>query len=221
MGPIALFDKSFLQSLSLDESVWFDNFFIPNVCPMFYLETLGDLKKPQTQGRSPEQEVRIIADKFPEMWGAPSTYHGVLCMRELLGRPIPLEGRIPLMHGRAAAADGLKAILYSRSPEEEAFSRWQRGEFLEVERRYAAMWRKGLSVINLQEISHALRKSGVGRDRCRTLADARDMATSLRAFSADPAEALGEVVDCVNMPRECRGWVFDCWRNAGALPVSE
>ncbi len=27
MGPIALFDKSFLQSLTVDELVWFDHFF--------------------------------------------------------------------------------------------------------------------------------------------------------------------------------------------------
>lgn len=31
MGPIALFDKSFLQSLTVDESVWFDHFFLPVV----------------------------------------------------------------------------------------------------------------------------------------------------------------------------------------------
>jgi hypothetical protein len=29
MGPITLFDKSFIQSLSLDEAVWFDKFFMP------------------------------------------------------------------------------------------------------------------------------------------------------------------------------------------------
>lgn len=45
MGPTVLFDKSFLQSLSIDESVLFDHFFIPIVCPMFYVETLADLKK--------------------------------------------------------------------------------------------------------------------------------------------------------------------------------
>jgi hypothetical protein len=67
MGPIALFDKSFLQSLSLDESVWFDHFFIPNVCPLFYVETLADLEKPAREGKTSDQEVRVIADKFPEM----------------------------------------------------------------------------------------------------------------------------------------------------------
>jgi hypothetical protein len=37
MGPIALFDKSFIQSLSVDESVWFDHFFMPVVCPIFFV----------------------------------------------------------------------------------------------------------------------------------------------------------------------------------------
>lgn len=41
MGPIALFDKSFLQSLSIDESVWLGHFFMPVVCPLFYVETLA------------------------------------------------------------------------------------------------------------------------------------------------------------------------------------
>lgn len=67
MGPITLFDKSFLQSLSVDESVWFDHFFTTNICPLFYVETLADLHKEVRPGRTPEQEVGIIADKFPEV----------------------------------------------------------------------------------------------------------------------------------------------------------
>jgi len=57
MGPTVLFDKSFLQSLTLDESVWFDNFFYPVVCPIFYLETVADLKK-SGLNREPEEEER-------------------------------------------------------------------------------------------------------------------------------------------------------------------
>jgi hypothetical protein len=51
MGPIALFDKSFLQSLALDESTWFDNFFYPTICPLFYVETLADLSKARDELR--------------------------------------------------------------------------------------------------------------------------------------------------------------------------
>lgn len=42
MGPTVLFDKSALQALSMDESVWFDTFFGVNVVPIFYVETLAD-----------------------------------------------------------------------------------------------------------------------------------------------------------------------------------
>jgi hypothetical protein len=45
LGPITLFDKSFLQALSTDESVWFDNFFYPVICPIFFVETMADLWK--------------------------------------------------------------------------------------------------------------------------------------------------------------------------------
>ena len=52
MGPIALFDKSFLQSLSLDEAVWFDAFYMPVICPIFFVESLADLAKAQNQPHS-------------------------------------------------------------------------------------------------------------------------------------------------------------------------
>ena len=100
MGPVTLFDKSFLQSLSVDESVMFDHFFLVNLCPIFYNETLADLDKNVRKGRTPEQEVGIIADKFPEMHGMPCAYHRHLCFGELLGYPIPMTGQIPLAGGR-------------------------------------------------------------------------------------------------------------------------
>src|SRR5271167_1651952 len=66
MSIITLFDKSFIQSLTVDESVWFDRFFMPVVCPIFYVETLVDLSKTPRDDRSAESEARIIASKFPE-----------------------------------------------------------------------------------------------------------------------------------------------------------
>ena len=71
----ALFDKSFLQSLSVDESVWFDRHFAPVVCPVFYAETLADLAKEPTASGPAEKQVRTIAQKFPEMSGYPSASH--------------------------------------------------------------------------------------------------------------------------------------------------
>ena len=43
MGPNTIFDKSALQALSIDETVWLEAYFLSNVTPLFYVETLADL----------------------------------------------------------------------------------------------------------------------------------------------------------------------------------
>jgi hypothetical protein len=54
MGPIAIFDKSALQALNMDEAVWFDAFFSANVTPPLYVETLADLEKEVDAGKARE-----------------------------------------------------------------------------------------------------------------------------------------------------------------------
>jgi hypothetical protein len=129
VGPITLFDKSFLQSLSLDESVWFDHFFLTNVAPIFYVETLADLNKSAGKGRSPEQEVRIIAEKFPDMHGMPCSHHTDLCISDLLGNPVPMTGQIPMSGGRLVKHGGKPGAVFQESQESQAFSRWQKMSF--------------------------------------------------------------------------------------------
>lgn len=152
MGPITLFDKSFLQSLSVDESVWFDHFFYPNICPLFYVETLADLSKTSLRaGRTAEDEVRIIAEKTPEISGGPCVHHRELCISNLLGYRLSMNGQIPVAGARPVqSAEGHKGIVYDATPEAQAFTRWQHGEFKEVERRFAHGWRERLTNLTFQ-----------------------------------------------------------------------
>jgi hypothetical protein len=100
MGPVALFDKSFLQSLSLDESVWFDQFYIPNISPLFYVETLADLDKEISKGRTAEQVVGNIAEKTPQVSGVPNVHHSELLLANLLRQPISMSNRPIVAGGR-------------------------------------------------------------------------------------------------------------------------
>jgi len=36
MGPIVLFDKSFVEMLNVDEAALFDFLYLTNICPMFH-----------------------------------------------------------------------------------------------------------------------------------------------------------------------------------------
>ncbi|MBW2670632.1 MAG: hypothetical protein JRD87_12255 [Deltaproteobacteria bacterium] len=160
MGPITLFDKSFLQSLNVNDSVLYDNFFRTNISPLFYVETLADLDKDVRDGRTPEQEVGIIASKFPEMHSSPSVFHIELCLSNLRGDDFPMDGRIVLAGGRPVKSNGKSGVVFDISPEAEAFSRWQDGEFLKIERKYATAWRAMLRMLNFDEVLRNLNNIG-------------------------------------------------------------
>jgi ATP dependent DNA ligase C terminal region len=51
-GPILIFDKSTLQALKPDLANWMDNFFMSNIAPRFFIETLADLEKEVTVSHS-------------------------------------------------------------------------------------------------------------------------------------------------------------------------
>jgi len=189
LGPATLFDKSFLQSLSLDESVWFDHFFSPTIAPFFYAETLADLEKRPPPGMTPEQAVAIIADKFPEMSGTPCIFHNTLVEGNLLGQRIPMDGRIPRPAGRLVHSEGQIARIYDQTPEEEAFARWKQREFKQLERSNARVWRTALETLDLAAIAVEFRKIGIDGRTCKSLEEAKALAltrTSDLAIGSDP-----------------------------------
>jgi hypothetical protein len=219
MGPIALFDKSFLQSLSVDESVWFDHFFLANVSPFFYVETLADLAKASDAPRTPEQQVRTIADKFPEMHGTPCAFHVTLALGNLEGYGVPMTGRIPLFGGRMVRAGNRTGVVYEESPEAKAFSRWQMGEFLAVEREYAHMWRRLLSTLDLDEIGRKFRMIGIGGESSRTLAEAKEVASRVAADSSGTQQLIELTLLFLGASPQQQSRILARWVDAGSPPM--
>ncbi len=179
MGPTTLFDKSFLQSLSVDEAVLFDHFTIPAICPLFYVETLADLEKAVRQGRTPEQEVGIIASKAPEMSSAPVVHRIQLAIQNLLGGRVPMTGQIPMAGGKVIKVEGKTGVIHRNMPEAEAFTRWQAGDFLQVERQFAKAWRDSLNSLDLMTVASAMRAMGIDSQTCKSLGEAKSIATAL------------------------------------------
>lgn len=219
MGPTVLFDKSFLQLLSVDESVWFDHFFRPTICPLFYIETLADLEKSLKRGRTPEQEVGIIANKFPEINGTPCLFHHDICISELLGKPIPMDSRVPIGGGRPSGIDGKKGIVYDESPESKAFTRWQKGEFLEIEREYAKSWREILSEIDLKSFEKNLDSLGLRSKNCQSLSDANELAKRLLLNPGIQNKLVEIAFIIINVPTNLIGNIQKRWLISGCPPL--
>lgn len=223
MGPIALFDKSFLQSLSLDESVWFDHFFYPTICPLFYVETLADLTKSVgPSGRTAEDVVRIIADKTPVLSGGPCMHHRELCIANLMGHPVPMNGQVPRAGGRRVkAADGKRGVDFDESPEAQAFSRWQRGEFGEVERKFAAGWRRMLTTLDLPATAERMRTLGISPNECKTVEMAHAIANALVHQKEKPIDQMALLFSFLDIPPDLQRAILQRWSIDQFRPLAE
>jgi hypothetical protein len=221
MGPITLFDKSFLQSLSVDESVWFDHFFLTNVAPIFYVETLADLDKPASKGRSAEQEVIIIAEKFPDMHGMPCAHHAYLCISNLLGISVPLTGQIPVSQGRPVKYAGKTGAIFQQSPESKAFSRWQDSQFREIERLYAHSWRQELQNLDLREIAGFFQALGINEKSCRNLQDSSNLARATLHNLDKQSDLMSSALIFLDVPYYLHHEITERWSIAGRPPLFE
>jgi hypothetical protein len=221
MGPIALFDKSFLQSLSLNESVWFDHYFMANICPLFYVETLADLQKNTIRkDRTPEQEVAIIAEKTPETSGAPNVHHRELCILNLMGHDVPMTGRIPIAGGRPVKSGGKAGFVYNTSPEAQAFTRWQKGQFKDVERLHARAWRDMLSTLDLTATAETMRAVGIDSKSCKSLEHALTIAKDVVHANANPFEQMKLVFLFLDLPPELCHPILERWSINQYRPLS-
>jgi hypothetical protein len=132
--------------LNVDEAAAFDALFSAVICPIFYTEVLADLAKESPGDRTVERIVADVVKKTPIMHSTPNQMHSSICLTELSGNPIEMR-RVPVRAGGTAVRNsrGEVGIIFDEAPEAKAFDRWQRGQFREVEREFAARYRKLLS----------------------------------------------------------------------------
>ena len=150
VGPIIIFDKSTLQSLSVDESCWLDNFFLSNITPLFFVETLADLEKKGYSNLTPQQVVGELAKKTP-IGAYPNIHYHSLVVHDLLGNKVKMSNR-PIIGGGVTkiSPEGKVGVHFKQFPETEALQRWQKNEFLKIEHNFARQWRQSLSNLNFE-----------------------------------------------------------------------
>jgi len=212
MGPITIFDKSALQSLSMDESVWLDAFFLVNVVPLFYVETLADLEKEVDGGKSPEDLVGMLAAKTPPN-AVPNVHHRSLISAELTGWKVPMDGRVPIAGGDVMRGpDGEIGVHVEEFDEAAALDRWKNHEFLEIEREIAKRWRSELA-------DDRDRRIGVLRNILPVDARIPDLAALKPAIDACCDSAEKEVIalalSVLGVPERSARDVLARWEAAG------
>jgi hypothetical protein len=222
MGPIALFDKSFIEMLNLDEATMFDSLYSSVICPIFYTEVLADLSKEPPGQRTAEKIVADVARKTPILHSAPNVSHSTLCMGELLGHPVEMR-RVPAIAGGRPVrqSDGKVAVVYDQSPEAKAFDRWQRQRFYELEREFASHWREQLNAAKHAEMAKLAKAALKISASPKSLEDALAIAKEVVEGKGQRFRTLKTSYALLGL--EPRQWnaVLRRWKEMGGLPLPQ
>ena len=219
-GPITIFDKSALQSLSGREALWFDCFYSANITPLFYIETLANLYKEMRCGRTPDQVVADIASKTPDFAGA-NADHLTLCVNDLLGFSVPVE-RFPVtVRGRSVMTADRLGVVFEQAPEIEAFERWQRGEYLTIERQFARSWRLSRTRLDLSQIvANSGLPKGVRLD-VKDFAEAKKWADRFVRGERNRFSTLKGALETIGVPQKLWSRIVSRWKADGGPPLTE
>lgn len=220
VGPMLIFDKSFLESLNPDEAVWLDNFFLTSITPLFFVETLADLEKQVHRGRTPEQIVGNLAYKTPDLQSHVNPHHSSILWAELHGEKITMDGRILRAGGQVVELNGKQGVIYEMSKEEEAFNRWQRGEFLDLERQIAKIWRRDVSNVDHSKTYALFQKFYGSIRKPKTLADAKQIADILIDL-IEEEQSIRFGLSLLRVPSQVQDLIIQRWAAAGKPSIRE
>lgn len=221
MRPLLIFDKSFLQSLSVDEAVMLDQMFSCVITPLFFVETMADLTKEPKGGRTAEQIVGGLAERTPVVHSYVNTFHYDILLGELLGDRATMDHRPVVAGGVPVRSEGRTGVVYKKSEEAEAFERWQCGRFLEVERIAARAWRDKLGDIDLPAMAQAYKSLLRKEARPRSHDDARVLSKAIVNLQGQNYKLLVLAHGLLGMPMSILPHIIKAWKAAGSLTLSE
>lgn len=221
-GPPLLFDKSTLESLSVNEAVLLDNFYRSTITPLFFVECLADLEREMHRMKgTPEQLVGSLAERTPDCQSSPNLHHMELLKGELAGifnlDTVLLRPFLP--PGKIVELGDTKGMLIQATEEEEAVQRWARYDFLGLERQIAKRWRKMIEQIDLQAISSSVRGAIGPWRKPVSLRDARTMTDTI-IDNLDPEWLLRFGLELLGLRDQAEQVVVN-WRLNRKKPLRE
>ena len=212
MGPILIFDKSALQSLSIDESVWLDNYFLTNITPLFYVETLADLSLPNPP-KPAEKIISELAAKTPR--ALPNVHHSRLVLGNLRGILVETDHGRPIVDQGVTkrSPDGKIGVHFDEPPEAKALARWHKREYREVEREFAQQWRQTLDILNFDSAIGIVKNIVPSGEKLNNLEQIKPFVDKF--VQADSKEVLYLALDFLGINDRHRIAIIERWEKLG------
>lgn len=200
LAPVALVDKSMLQTLRPAEAALFDGLFEAVIPPTLLSEIASDLAKEDLSNSTPEDFTGVLAGKLPEVRGSLSEFHATAGTFELLGGAVPMKFRpLPTRRGARDVGDS-GATVFSRQEELSILRRWRERKFTETELSFAAFWRETCHRPPRGGAFENLRRAEALPIRVKDMAEAREAARRLVQTRPVSPELLFLVVSICVVP---------------------
>src|SRR5215475_4373473 len=151
IGPLLIFDKSFLQMLNPEEVSEMSLHFKFVGTPTLISEIIADLKMEPPERRLPTEVVQMLSRKMQKAHGIQPANYRKLALANIYAHEISMVGQVPV-DGSAPnvhISHDRRGVLYDSTPEQAIWARWADGEFTTEDELTATTWRNGIDQIDL------------------------------------------------------------------------
>lgn len=171
MSLSLILDKSTFQMLNIDEVVMLHNYYKPNITPILVMEVLGDLKKGVETGEISKDRVVDFSKKLLPYNSVVNMHYQKLIGGDIVGNSFQTDFR-PLVGNTTAveSASGSLGFKVQDSNEEKALSRWRDGEFADIDKLLAELWRESTTKKDLlQNLKDSLKEQDTGENKIKSV----------------------------------------------------
>ena len=155
IGPLLIFDKSFLQMLNPEEVSELSLHFKFVGTPTLIGEIIADLKSEAPKRGLRSDVVQALSRKMQKAHGLQPANYRKLALANIHAHEISMIGQVPV-DGAApnvrVTADR-RGVLYDSTPEQMLWQRWANGEFGTEDELTASAWRNGIDEIDLKGVA--------------------------------------------------------------------
>lgn len=213
VGPLLIFDKSFLHMLNSEELFELSLHFFFVGTPTLIREIISDLKKKPASRHLPEDVVKSLAAKMGTAHGIQPANFRKLAIGNLCGADVPMFGQVPVDPSAPnvrVSRDG-RGLLYDSVPEQRMWARWASGDFTTDDEQTATAWRDGLEKVNLRAIGDQWKE--FARQHFGSARNLTELIAQVDGILSDPRpdiqlEVLGITLSFLHAPTLIKNLVF-------------
>jgi len=187
IGPLLIFDKSFLQMLNPEEVSELSFHFKFVGTPTLIGEIIADLKSEPSKRRLPSDVVQALSRKMQRAYGLQPANYRKLALANLYAHEISMIGQVPV-DGAAPNVrmiNGGRGLLYDSTPQQMLWGRWANGEFSTDDELTATAWRNGIDQIDLDGLTALWRE--FSSQHFGSARNQAELISTLEAFLTDSA----------------------------------